>query len=373
MKIAIIADPLDNQSAGVHVYLRELVGALARDAGGHEYILIRQRVDPELPLRQIAVPLRRIPGFASLRLFVTVPRLLRRLGVDAVFEPAHFGPFNLPKSVLRVTMIHDLTPILLPEHHRRHGRVLQRIFLPSILRRADRVVANSRSTMADLERVYPVTRGKIETILLGGGERFSPDSGTVFQDTYGIDRPYFLYVGTVEPRKNLPLLLVAYAAHRTGGGEELLVIVGGKGWKSEAFHAALAVHPYRSDILLTGFVPEELLAQAYTGSVALIYPSVYEGFGFPVVEGLSCGTSVICPRNSSLPEVGGELAWYYPTHDADKLAELLGEVAAGGPEVARRRAAGPAWARRFNWADYAERFNGMLNDLAVGSYRGESL
>ncbi|MGB3547350.1 MAG: hypothetical protein WBA17_10265, partial [Saprospiraceae bacterium] len=147
MKIAIIADPLDNQRAGIHVYTRELVYALLKYDRKNEYILIRERVDPELDVRQIALPNVRLPiGYASLRLFFIVPHTLRRLGVDAVLEPAHFGPFNLPRRVRRITVIHDLTPLLLSSFHRYHSQLLQKIFLKRILRRASLILSNSRNT-----------------------------------------------------------------------------------------------------------------------------------------------------------------------------------------------------------------------------------
>jgi glycosyltransferase involved in cell wall biosynthesis len=358
MTIAIIADPLDNQRAGVHVYVRELVRELADYEGPHTFLLIREKADPALDLRQIEVANIHAPvGYASLRLFVLIPRLLTKLEVDVVFEPAHFGPFNLPRNIRRVTMIHDLTPILFPEHHRFHSRLLQQLFLKRILRRTDLVLTNSLHTSSDVERVYPFTKGKVTTIHLGRDESFRPDAGQEFRQTYDLDHPYFLYVGTVEPRKNLLLLLEAYQAFRERHPSPTpLVIVGQKGWKSQSFYDAVAAHPYQENIRLTGFVEQRLLPQAYTSALALVYPSIYEGFGFPVLEALACGTNVVCPANSSLPEVGGELAYYYPTHDAAALTNRLLEVAQGGPEVDQRAAAGPAWAADFSWRTYAANF-----------------
>lgn len=362
MKIAIIADPLDNQRAGVHVYVRELVKAIIANPGPHEYILIREKVDPALNIQQVAIPNTRLPiGFASLRLFFLVPLKLRQLGVDVVYEPAHFGPFNLPKRIKRVTMIHDLTPILFPHFHNFHSQLLQKLFLPRILRRTDLIISNSYNTSNDLAKVYPFVANKVAMIHLGVSSRFFPDNRTGFLEAYNIDKPYFLYVGTIEPRKNLLQLLAAYRAFRASSEQQVaLVLVGQIGWKNEAFDAALEAHPFRQDIILTGYIDKELLPQAYYHALSLIYPSVYEGFGFPIAEAMACGGAVICPNNSSLPEVGGALARYYPTKDTAALTKLMLEVANSGNPTPSQREAYANWAANFSWATYAEQFNALM-------------
>ncbi|MEL6667455.1 MAG: glycosyltransferase family 1 protein [Bacteroidota bacterium] len=371
MKVLIIADPLDNQRAGVHVYLKALVDQLASQPTEHEYILVRERVDPNCSLHQIALPNTRLPiGYASFRLFVLIPRLARKLGVDVVFEPAHFGPFNLPRRIRRVTMIHDLTPILFGEFHRWHSQFLQKTFLKGILRRTDRVLTNSLNTQRDVERVYPNTKGKTEMILLGRDERFRPVRTNSFLENHQLERRYFLFVGTIEPRKNLSVLLAGYEQFRTSFSEAIdLVVVGQKGWKSEEFYKQLEQHRFKADIHLPGYIPFSQLLEAYSHSLALIYPSIYEGFGFPVLEGMACSTNVICSDNSSLPEVGGELAYYFTSaigsateldQSRDQLSRLMIQVAEGGEEVSNRRAQGPDWAASFSWKKYVEAFERLM-------------
>jgi hypothetical protein len=176
MKIAILADPLDNQRAGVHVFTRELITALIELGFADRLLLVRERIDPQLPVEQLAVPNIHLPiGFASLRLFFIIPYLLRRRKeVVAVFEPAHFGPFNLPKRMKRITMIHDLTPILFPQYHRWHSQILQRLFLRSILKNTDWVLTNSRHTQADVARVFSFTQQKVSHLYLGTHAAFKP-------------------------------------------------------------------------------------------------------------------------------------------------------------------------------------------------------
>ncbi|MEM1319707.1 MAG: glycosyltransferase family 1 protein [Bacteroidota bacterium] len=366
MRIAIIADPLDNQRAGVHVYTREFIRALLQDDQDHEYLLIREKVDPDLEVQQIAVPNVRLPiGFASFRLFVWIPLLLRRLKVDAVLEPAHFGPFNLPSHVRRITVIHDLTPILFPQHHRFHSQLLQRIFLKGILRRAHLILANSAHTASDLHQYYPFTEGKVATIHLGRERHYQPTDSRTFLQSQNIKAPYFLFVGTIEPRKNLGVLLQAYAQFRQQSeAKVLLLIVGQKGWKSESLFEQIEVHPYREDIILTGYVDIAYLPELYSQALGFIYPSLYEGFGFPVLEALACGAPVICSRRASLPEVGGEVAYYFEPEAVGELVERM-LVVAGLPEAERERLRQCCLeqARRFSWEKYVVGFKEALKRL----------
>jgi glycosyltransferase involved in cell wall biosynthesis len=296
---------------------------LRRNTGGHEYILVREKFDPELQdFRQIVIPNVRIGlGLAALRLFFIVPLVLWWHRVDAVFEPAHFGPFNLPRSIKRITMIHDLTPILFPEYHRFHSQLLQRVFLKGILKKADLILTNSLHTWHDLNRYYPQAASKSHAILLANDPIFRPILKEEILKSDAVDQSFFLAVGTIEPRKNLVRLLEAYRIYRTDyQGENLLIIAGQRGWKSEAFFEALEKHPFSSDIRITGYIADHTLAAYYAQAKALIYPSEYEGFGLPVLEAMACGCPVICSDTSSLPEVGGEAAVYVDPLNTDDMA-----------------------------------------------------
>jgi glycosyltransferase involved in cell wall biosynthesis len=139
-----------------------------------------------------------------------IPLLINLKRVDAVIEPAHFGPFNLLPRIRRVTIIHDLTPILFPELHRWHSQFLQNRFLRGILRRTHLIVANSDNTAKDIARIYPEVAGKVHRIYPGRNETFAFREDAAVLDKYGVRRPYFLFVGTIEPRKNLLVLLEAF-------------------------------------------------------------------------------------------------------------------------------------------------------------------
>ncbi|MEO1261261.1 MAG: glycosyltransferase family 1 protein [Bacteroidota bacterium] len=331
MKIAILADPLDNQSAGVHSFTSGFVNALIKYDQDNEYVLLREKKDPGIPnhIQQIAIPNNRfLLLFSALRLFIIFPIILRQLKVDAVIEPAHFGPFNLPRHIRRINIIHDLTPIIFPRYHRWLSRHLQRFFLRHILKKAALIIAVSQSTANDLARFYPFAAPKTKVVYPGRDEFFRPmASSNKILEKYQISSPFFLTVGTIEPRKNLIFLLRTYQKFREEHVDKvLLVIIGGEGWKYQSFYDALNRHPFKDDIIMTGYVKKEDLREFYNKTVALIYPSFYEGFGLPVLEALACGTRVICSDQSSLPEVGGKTVRYFNPKVQQQLLTQLHAV-----------------------------------------------
>ncbi|PSR12083.1 MAG: hypothetical protein DA408_14380 [Bacteroidetes bacterium] len=363
MKIAILADPLDNQRAGVHVFTRELITALIQLGYADRLLLVRERIDPELPVEQLAVPNIHLPiGFASLRLFFIIPYLLRRRKeVVAVFEPAHFGPFNLPKRIKRITMIHDLTPILFPQYHRWHSQLLQRLFLRAILKKTDWVLTNSRYTQTDVARVFPFAQQKVSHVYLGRHAAFKPTCNAARIAELGIKLPYFLNVGTLEPRKNLLTLLAAFELFclKNAGSNQQLILVGELGWKAEPLVQTLDNHPFKTRIQRLGYVKFTDLPILYTHSQALIYPSEYEGFGLPIIEALACGTPVIAAQNSSLAEIGEGAVVFFPTHDAQALSEEMEQVVRQPPpkEPLIEHAA------QFSWLACASGFMVLMDQL----------
>jgi glycosyltransferase involved in cell wall biosynthesis len=366
MRIAILADPIDNQKAGIHVYAKELVKALEQNPGKHEYILIREKKDPSIrQFRQVIVPNTRLPiGFATIRLLFIIPLICRWLKVDAVWELAHFGPFNLPKRIKRFTTIHDLTPIKFPQYHRWHSQMLQKIFLKKILRKATLIFSNSQNTTNDIIEYFPGAEEKICTAYLGIEDIFKPDHDKEKIRKYGIQKPYFLFMGTIEPRKNLVTLLKAYQLLREKRDLEIqLVIAGGKGWKSGHFFEVLADHPNRQDILLPGYIDRDDLPALYTQALAFVYPSEYEGFGFPVLEAMRCGTCCIVARNSSLVEIGGKGSLYFDTGDEIMLACQMIDVIRKPEEVKELEDLSLHHSLNFTWQAYAMAVKDAINRL----------
>lgn len=366
MRIAILADPLDNQQAGIHVYTDQLLKALDATNSKHTYYVIRLQQTNQYQ-QLIEVPLK-MPalwkGGRANRLFRQLPEKALALHADAVIEPAHFGPFFLPAKVKRVTIIHDLTPLLFPEWHRWHSQMLQRLMLKGILRKAAMVITNSITTNADVIRRFPFLSGKCNMIYPGNDLFFEPRHAAGVLEQYFILRPFFLCTGTIEPRKNLEVVLKAYTSYRQEtGNQHQLVIAGGDGWKTRSFYQQLHRHPFRNDIILTGFVPKQDLRVLYSMSLALIFPSRYEGFGLPLLEAMRCQTAVISSDRGSLQEVGADACLFF---NPDKPVELLQQMKAiAGDESLRKDLIqrGCAREKAFLWEAAAKQFDGAMNHL----------
>jgi glycosyltransferase involved in cell wall biosynthesis len=361
MRIVIIADSIDTQNAGIHVYTRNMIKFLEK-LSGHEIFCIRLKNGSDIRFKNDVF----VPGIIPFikkdpfRIFFSIPHAIQKLIPDIVIEPAHFGPFNLPRKIKRITIIHDLTPIMFPHWHNKYSRILQKIFLPSILKRASLVITNSNNTTKDLIEEYPDTKGKSFRIYPGVDPFFRLSESDFCEQK----EPFFLTIGTIEPRKNLITLLKAYQQFRENSNLNYkLVICGGKGWKSDIFYRELEEHPYRKDIDFKGYVDKKVLKRLYSSTTAFIYPSLYEGFGFPVLEALSCGAPCIISNTSSLPEVGGQTAIYFDPQKPEDLASRLIELTSSNKLVNDLSLKGLRQSARFSWENFARELEMFLLEL----------
>lgn len=365
MNIGIIADSIDTQYAGIHFYTAHLLNALAQIDSAHRFFIVKHSaVDRGIPFDQKIIP----PTIKQMRLdpvrtFITIPRYYNSIGVDAVIEPAHFGPFGLKKHIKRITVIHDLTPILLPQFHPWYSSVIQKISLSKILANAHLILANSDNTKNDIASIFPSVAHKVARIYLGRDETiaFTEDKKPLAK--YGIKEPYILFVGTLEPRKNLLELLRAYHHIRTNGLTVKLVLVGKNGWHNAQFNQALAGHAFKNDIICTGYAPRTDLSALYSHAKVFVYPSLYEGFGFPVAEALACKTPVVISNISSLPEVGGSVAYTYRLGNAQMLAHKITDAIENGKQTHLQMERYYAQSQKFSWTAYARQLLQSIEQL----------
>lgn len=365
MRIAFLADSLDKQYGGIHVYTKELLRALAEVDKENEYLVIRSESKNEFPgMEEIVVPYSRLPVYRAWRLFFQLPRLLNKRNVDIVVEPAHFGPFNLPSHIKRVTVVHDLTMYLFPGMHVFSSQLLQRIFLPRILKKADHIITNSANTSKDLERLFPFTKNKTTSVLLGKDERFKPQGKPKTLAKYKITKPYILYLGTLEPRKNIDTIIRAFNDFKhLSKLPHQLVLAGKKGWKISNTMKLLEDSPFKNQIRTPGYVDSEDQASLYSMAEMFVYPSVYEGFGLPVLEAMSCGTPVITCDNSAIPEVGGDAVLYVSPTSVSDLTKAMMTLASDEKfrlEIGKK---GIEQAAKFSWKKTARAATEIFNKV----------
>jgi glycosyltransferase involved in cell wall biosynthesis len=250
--------------------------------------------------------------------------------------------------------VHDIAFFLFPQYHPLKRKMLfRRLFSPS-MHKADHVIADSQNTKQDLIKHFHVSPEKITVIYLAAEDIFRPveieDAQTVISK-YGLEYGQFLlYVGTIEPRKNLMRLLKAYNVFRTEGSNDVpLVLAGASGWLNDGLFRAIQDSAWSKDIRVLGYLSKADLPALYSGALAFIYPSLYEGFGLPPLEAMACGAPVITSNNSSLPEVVGDAAILVNPLSAEEIAEAVLRLA-GDPSLREKmREKGLQRARSFSW------------------------
>ena len=276
-------------------------------------------------------------------------------GVFAGVSVFHATEHLLPRlrHVPSVFTLHDIAYLRYPQYHLLQNRLFLSLMMPRFLAQAQRIIAISESTRREALAAYRLDPAKIEVVPEGVEPRFAPvrDAGLLadVRARYELPARFILFVGTIEPRKNLRTLLEAYAALRPNAPEVGLVIAGGKGWLYADFFNQLQALGLESQVRLTGFVPDDDLPALLSAAEAFVYPSVYEGFGLPPLEAMACGTPVLCSDASSLPEVVGQAGLLLPPTDAAAWAAALQRILSDAPLRADLRERGLARARQFTW------------------------
>lgn len=295
-------------------------------------------------------------GYKPWRMLVWLGQL-GRIGFDRLLPGATLFHATehllLPlQGVPTVLTVHDLIFRRYPAHHKRLNRWYLNATMPLFCRRADHIIAVSEQSKRDVIAAYGIPAGKITVIYEAADPRFGPQpTGVVaaVRARYHLPDRYLLFVGTIEPRKNLGRLLAAFERLHAAGFTDALVIVGKRGWLYDDFFARLEGSPARQAVLFPGFVPDPDLPAVYAGAQALAFPSEFEGFGLPVLEAMACGTPVVCSNTSSLPEVAGDAALLIDPLDVDALIDALRRVLTDADLAADLRARGRAQAARFSW------------------------
>lgn len=300
-----------------------------------------------------------------------LPWAAARDQVEVFWGATHRLPRYLPAHIARVVTVHDLVWKHAGETMRPLSRWMEQRLMPEAVRLADRVLADSQSTADDLMAEFPHAKEKVRVVHLGNTPLIEPQSRESLQ-LLGVDKPYFLFVGTLEPRKNLRRLLTAFASLPAAVRKShLLVIVGGKGWGGVDVSALAESLGLVGSVVIAGYVSDAQLSTLYAHARFLAMPSIYEGFGLPLVEAMSLGVPVLTSTRSSLPEVAGDAGLLVDPFDESALS--TGLVALLTDDVLCARLAGRARdnAARFSWSKAAEQTRAVFSE-AIAERRASS-
>jgi alpha-1,3-rhamnosyl/mannosyltransferase len=344
VRIVIDVSPLSHQRTGVGNYVRGSLAGLAEAAAGeHELVAFapasrrgRREIDGALAGLGVERRLPVVPAAHALRTLWSragTPPAERVLGP---FDVLHFSDWMYPpqRAGVRSTMVHDLVPLHFPEWVHARTRLMHGAKYRHAARTCDVVIVNSRFTGEDVAETLRVPPEKIHVAYPGVDLSFVPEG---VRSDFG--RPYALTVATLEPRKNLATLLEGY--RRLEGTELALAVAGAAGWGDQPSLESPGV-------LRLGYTPHDELADLYRGASVFVYPSLFEGFGMPVLEAMACGVPCVVSSHASLDEVCGDAAVRADPRDPDALARAIERALAGRSDLVAR---GLAHARAFTWAE----------------------
>ncbi len=347
--VALDARPLTTSRAGIATYCRGLVHGLSRVAGDERLVLYAKegpppdlRLDGRLAWRAMPAPL---------WLPLGVPRALRAGRVGVFHGTNHMAPPLT--TVPTVITVHDLSALSLARHHTWRNRLFTVPQMLLSLRRARVLIVVSRATARDLAALPGIDAERIRVIYEAPSPGLAPAEPRAVDELVrrlGLPPRFLLYVGALEPRKNIVTLVRALGRLRAGGDEETrLVLAGAQGWKNADVSQEVRRLGLDDRVTFAGYVAAEDLPALYGAATAFVYPSLFEGFGLPPLEAMACGTPVVCSDSSSLPEVVGEAALTVAPSSVDELAAALRRVLDDAVLRATLREAGLARARLFSW------------------------
>lgn len=366
MKIVFLADALDTQKAGIHQYCKGLLLALDELETKHQLCVVRPKAKNQFKnITEIEVPVNtKIPLHQRWRLFTSIPKIVNKLKPDAVVELAHFGPFNLPSNIKRVTFIHDISPVLYPQWHPKVSVLAHRFFLKSILKKTSLILTNTKFTQTEIIKKYPFAKHKTGVTHLGCAINEALLNPEVPVKTSSNQIPYYLYVGTLEPRKNINTLIKAFelflSKQKTPNTN--LILAGNWGWKYKSIEDAIKKSSYQKNIICKGYVSEEEKIKLIKNAVAFIYPSLYEGFGIPIIEAMRFGCPVICSNIGSSKEVAGNMAMYFEKLNAEELCGQMQKIKLN-PLSKMQKKAFVDYSERFTWLATANKTLSFLEQL----------
>ncbi len=362
MAIYVDVSSAAHAKAGIGRYAESLARALVERQPGRFALFYNRVRGTQLPEGLESVPRRSVlAGYKPWRMAVWIGQMAG-VGFDRLVPDAdlfHATEHLLPplREVPTVLTVHDMIFRLFPEHQKRLNYWYLNATMPLYCRRADAIITVSESSRRDILAHYGVHPAKVTVVYEAPAPEFVPAPQSAVEAArrrYGLPERFMIHVGTIEPRKNLARLVEALQQLHDEGLSIPLLVVGGKGWLYDDFFRRLEALEVRDAVRFPGYVPSVDLPILYSAATVAVMPSVYEGFGLPVLEAMACGTPMVSSVSSSLPELGGEAVRYFDPYEVEEMASAIRAVWTDGEQRVEMREKGLVQAAKFSWARAAE-------------------
>lgn len=364
MRVLLDARTVSREFSGVGFYVLELVRAFAASKVDHEFHLLvhgksllrEQTLDARFRFHEAMLSPESHP-WGEFWEELVLPRRARRLGADVLHGPAFLIPTRRTR-VPKVVTIHDLVAFTHPKTIPAKYALYMRALIRRATRAAIRVITVSESVRQEVVARFAIDPARVIAIPHGVSERFRPADSAAIDDArrrHRLERPYLLFVGNLEPRKNLPGLVRAFRLVRERWPTALdLAVAGQVAWKSASLVEELRAADVRDSVKLLGYVPTADLPALYSGAAAFVFPTHWEGFGMPVLEALACGTPVVASRIPSIVEVAGDVVRFVDPENPESIARGIIDAIDGRRSRSEIAAKGIARAAQFTWSASAE-------------------
>ena len=368
MRVAIDARALLQERTGIGTYTFAIARGLAARPGLEIGLFAPRPFPPSLDGAGMFRLETDHHPFGIVWLHSTLPSRIQKWGADVLVSALTIGPARGDTPF--VSTVHDLTPLTHPQWHAARTLVGFVPLWERTVERASRFVCVSHTTARELVERYPETASRVRVAPNGVDTEYfcpadDPAARRRTRQRYAAGRPFLLYLGTLEPRKNVEALVVA--CERLWGRRRSrpdLVLAGGAGWKTASLHRRIARSAYRDKIHVAGYAARDAARDLYRAAEAFAYPSLAEGFGLPILEAMACGTPVVASTADALLEVGGDAALYVPPRDVEALSRAIERALEDGPLRETLAAAGPRRAALFRWDAAAETTAAALAEAA---------
>ncbi|TDJ30986.1 MAG: glycosyltransferase family 1 protein [Gammaproteobacteria bacterium] len=366
MRIGVDCRPLAHPKNGIGRYTTQLLKRLTQYSD-HQWFLYGGKTSDN-PWLDFDNVYRRsndsfYRGLNLLREQIMFQNWARKDRLDVFWSPRHHLPLLL-RSIPCVLTIHDCVWRQHPGTMQLRGLIAERLLTPASLQLATRIIAVSQATAADLVSLYPNLQPKIDVI-------YEANSLHPIESSSAMRTPYMLFVGTLEPRKNLQRCLEALAKLKTLGSElPRLIVTGGRGWKMEPLHLSVTALGLEQQVEYVGSADDTELSALYAGCDFLVFPSLYEGFGLPIVEAFSFGKPVITSNVSAMPEVAGDASLLVDPNSVDEIANAMKRLITDRALYDTLALKTKPQAAKFSWDRAAEQTLAVIEQVGSSGNRG---